>query len=77
MEAESIPKWIKSGKLLPAELACNWCSAPVPLMADELCGVCINCGTVMFRDPLRPDRPAASAFERDTASGAESLPAPA
>jgi len=36
-------------KLEALELSCSWCASPVPLPAGEFSGVCIDCGTVMFR----------------------------
>jgi len=32
------------------EVACSWCGCGVPLLAGDFSGVCIDCGTVMFRD---------------------------
>ncbi len=37
------------------ELACSWCGSGVPLPEGEFSGVCIDCGTVMFRGPLNDD----------------------
>lgn len=37
------------------ELACSWCGTGVPLPEGEFSGVCIDCGTVMFRKPLADD----------------------
>lgn len=31
------------------ELSCSWCGTDVPLPAGDFSGVCIDCGTVMFR----------------------------
>ncbi len=35
------------------EIPCSWCGAPVALADGDFCGVCIDCGTVMFRGPRR------------------------
>ena len=35
------------------ELPCSWCGSSVPLPAGDFSGVCIDCGTVVFRRPLR------------------------
>ncbi|MHB8792879.1 MAG: hypothetical protein ACYC6O_06025 [Thermoleophilia bacterium] len=53
-----MPANIMSGKfgrrkLEAMELSCSWCASAVPLPAGEHSGVCIDCGTVMFRgDPV-------------------------
>ena len=39
--------------LRSVELPCSWCGADVPLPAGDFSGVCIECGTVMFRHPRR------------------------
>ncbi|MHB9053321.1 MAG: hypothetical protein ACYC5F_04945 [Thermoleophilia bacterium] len=58
----------------PTELSCSWCGSGVPLPAGEFSGVCIDCGTVMFRNPLD----AGSASERSLAwSLGGHLPVPA
>ena len=31
------------------EIDCSWCGSGVPVPAGDFCGVCIDCGTVMFR----------------------------
>lgn len=69
MEAESIPVWTDPKSLSPMEMVCEWCGTQVPLQEGEFCGVCIDCGMVMFREGMNsghsipdPDeRPAASA----------------
>ena len=35
------------------EVACSWCGSSVPLPAGDFSGVCIDCGTVMFRRSCR------------------------
>lgn len=37
------------------DVDCSWCGSGVPLPPGEFSGVCIDCGTVMFR-PLHIDR---------------------
>lgn len=37
------------------ELACTWCDANVPLPQGEYSSVCINCGTVLFRECVHAD----------------------
>lgn len=37
-----------------AELSCSWCDELVPVPAGDYSGVCIRCGTVMFRDARGP-----------------------
>ncbi len=67
MEAESIPVWVDPKTLSPVDMDCDWCGAGVSLHEGEFCGVCIDCGMVMFRDmpvagrkaPGPGDRPAA------------------
>lgn len=51
----AMPANIMSGKfgkrkLEAMELSCSWCASAVPLPAGEYSGVCIDCGTVMFRE---------------------------
>ncbi len=50
MEAMSGIDWTDSMCLDAVERDCSWCGTRVPLPAGELCGVCIDCGTVVFRD---------------------------
>lgn len=33
----------------PIHVDCSWCGSGVPLESGEFSGVCIDCGTVMFR----------------------------
>lgn len=39
--------------LRPVEIPCSWCGADVLLPAGDFSGVCIECGTVMFRRSCR------------------------
>ena len=55
------------------ELSCSWCGSAVPLPAGEFSGVCIDCGTVMFRDPLG----GAAASKRSSWGMGNHVPAPA
>lgn len=55
MEAESIPVWIDPQSLAPVVMDCDWCGKQVTLHHGEFCGVCIDCGMVMFRE--RPEVP--------------------
>ena len=55
------------------ELSCSWCGFAVPLPPGEFSGVCIECGTVMFRDASIAD----SASERSLWNAGSPLPAPA
>ena len=50
-----------------ASVPCSWCGEDVPLPAGDFSGVCIECGTVMFRGPHRDA----------VAEPAEYVPAPA
>ncbi len=67
MEAESIPVWDEPENLSRLQMVCEWCGTDVLLEEGEFCGVCIDCGMVMFRDgssglrgaPGPDDRPAA------------------
>lgn len=68
MEAESIPVWNDPQSLAAVDMDCDWCGASVSLNSGEFCGVCIDCGMVMFRERTAPGagepgpdkRPAAS-----------------
>lgn len=63
--------------LRSVEIDCTWCGAGVPLPAGDLCGVCISCGTVMFR-PGEKGRSARTLFRSDVrGSGGSFMPAPA
>lgn len=60
------------------ELPCSWCGAEVPLAPGDFSGVCISCGTVMFRPVERLARGAVLAERRDVRGRGESwIPAPA
>lgn len=52
------------------EITCSWCAEAVPMPAGDHSGVCIRCGTVMFRG-LRGGLPG-SFDEIDSLSMAES-----
>lgn len=52
MAADKTLKWSPSRYLAPVEMDCPWCAAAVPLAAGEFCGVCIDCGMVLFREPV-------------------------
>ncbi len=47
----------------PVEVACSWCGSGVPLPAGDFSGVCIDCGTVMFRDISLPHDSMQASFE--------------
>lgn len=47
---------LKVRRIGSMELPCSWCGTSVPLPAGEFSGVCIDCGTVMFRNPLGAGR---------------------
>jgi hypothetical protein len=57
--------WSDSHNLGPVDLDCAWCDSSVPLPAGEFCGVCINCGMVMFRDSIRTARTAAAVAKHE------------
>lgn len=58
------------------ELPCTWCGSEVPLPPGEFSGVCISCGTVMFRPAAKVARRFAQAQRSDVRGGAW-IPAPA
>jgi hypothetical protein len=62
-------------RLEAQELSCSWCGYGVPLPAGEFSGVCIDCGTVMFREPLITD--GASERNHVWGTGNPFIPAPA
>lgn len=65
------PRFISNYFLRPVEVGCSWCECTVPLPAGDFSGVCIECGTVVFR-------PAAQQGRRETAGQMiSSLPCPA
>ena len=39
-----------------ARIDCDWCGTVVPLPEGDLSGVCIECGTVVFRPGLARGR---------------------
>ncbi|MFA6001488.1 MAG: hypothetical protein WC828_05170 [Thermoleophilia bacterium] len=51
MLAEIASKGAAQRYPLSVKVACSWCGSFVPLPSGDFCGVCIDCGTVMFRDP--------------------------
>jgi len=55
------------------ERECTWCEAAVPLPAGELVGVCISCGTLVFRNDLDRRR----AARRGMVRSLEDVPTPA
>ncbi len=54
-----------------AKVPCSWCGEEVPLPAGDFSGVCIECGTVMFRGSRRASSLASGSREADY------IPAPA
>lgn len=73
MPADPTVDRLKPLKHKAVELSCSWCGSAVPLPPGEFSGVCIDCGTVMFRDPILAD----SASERSLWNTGSPLPAPA
>lgn len=53
--------------------ACSWCEDEVPLPAGELVGVCITCGTLVFRHDADDERAARHSAVR----GYRDIPTPA
>lgn len=53
MLTRKTPDWLESKKLGPVDLTCSWCSSDIPIPEGDLCGVCIECGMVMFREPIK------------------------
>ena len=43
--------------LQTVKISCSWCGTGVPLPAGDFSGVCIECGTVMFRGSRRGTDP--------------------
>lgn len=60
--------------LRAVEISCPWCEADVPLPEGDFSGVCIKCGTVVFRGSHRT-MGAEGKAEPDERG--QSLPAPA
>lgn len=55
MLAEIASKGATQRYPLSVKVACSWCGSGVPLPSGDYSGVCIDCGTVMFRDPGIPN----------------------
>lgn len=55
MPADVMSRTLRFRRSEALELTCSWCGSGVPLPEDEFSGVCIDCGTVMFRKPLNDD----------------------
>ncbi len=55
MPADVMSRTFRFRRSEALELACSWCGSGVPLPEGEFSGVCIDCGTVMFRKPLNDD----------------------
>lgn len=49
MRVESILGEAGFDRLGAVDLACSWCGSAVRLFEGDYSGVCIDCGTVMFR----------------------------
>ncbi len=74
MQVNSMSKMIRFRRPKATELACSWCGTAVPLPSGDFSGVCIDCGTVMFRGPLNFE----GSSERSRDLGANPfVPAPA
>ncbi|MHB1389726.1 MAG: hypothetical protein ACYCXF_00600 [Thermoleophilia bacterium] len=71
MSAFQEPGFISNYFLRQVEVGCSWCDCEVPLPAGDFSGVCIECGTVVFRPVVEYGR-------RGTAGRlVSSLPCPA
>lgn len=85
MLAEIASKGATQRYPLSVKLACSWCGSDVPLPSGDFSGVCIDCGTVMFRDSGIPKLTMCPDFEQciksmeDSIAGhiGRSVPAPA
>ncbi len=54
MEAETAFQGFQLHRNLKAvDISCPWCGAGVPLPDGDFSGVCIECGTVVFRGSSR------------------------
>ena len=74
MAVDSISEKFRSRRPGALELSCSWCGSAVPLPAGEFSGVCIDCGTVMFRGSL--DIAGASEHNCSWGTIASLIPAP-
>ena len=58
------------------QVDCAWCGSDVPVSAGDFCGVCIDCGTVMFR-PAKAQQARKFARTDVRGLGGSFIPAPA
>lgn len=56
MPADNVFNGLKITHIGAVDMACSWCEATVPLPEGDYSGVCIGCGTVMFRRSAFMDR---------------------
>ena len=50
MSQDAVERLVTKLTLVPVERVCSWCGSAVPLQANELVGVCIGCGMLVFRN---------------------------
>ena len=55
MPVKTVYEKFRSRRPESTELPCSWCGSIVPLPEGEFSGVCIECGTVMFRGGMDAD----------------------
>lgn len=55
MRAESLSGEVRFNHLGVVDLPCSWCGSAVRLFDGDYSGVCIDCGTVMFRKSVYHD----------------------
>ena len=55
MRVESISGETGFNRLGTIDLPCSWCGAAVRLFDGDYSGVCLDCGTVMFRKSIYND----------------------
>ncbi|MHB0914701.1 MAG: hypothetical protein ACYC5A_06005 [Thermoleophilia bacterium] len=73
MSHRTIERQLRGQRPEPVGNTCTWCDADVPLPPEDLVGVCISCGMVVFRDDA--DRERAEWLSR--ARSCEGMPTPA
>lgn len=56
MSQETIERRLQRQRPASVENTCGWCDAEVPLPQEDLVGVCISCGMVVFRDDAHRER---------------------
>jgi len=63
MLADKKPDAMNQFRQRAMDVECTWCGAVVPLPTGDSSGVCIDCGTVIFRDEALSGTAAQAGFE--------------